>query len=496
MIIALPMNERKTGPLENLPLAADGDTAERLIAEVGTRLAEFLRTLEEQPAQNGEHYDASHPLWAASLPSSPSPVDATLDTLFDDVIPAAFNCASPAYLAYIPGGGLMTAAIGELIAGTVNRYTGLWVSAPGPVALEMQALRWLCELLRQPEGTSALLTSGASTSTLIAFVAAREKLLGEDISRGTAYYSSEAHHSVAKAARIAGIPTSRLRSIPPDASFRLDPAALRSAVEEDRAAGFRPFLVCASAGTVNTGAVDPLAAISEICRDEELWLHVDGAYGGAFLALEELAATFRGIEHADSIAMDPHKGLFLAYGTGALLVRDLADLRRAFSATGSYMPGYQEGVERLDFCELTPELSREWRGLRLWLPLKIHGADAFRSALREKRGLALYAAEEVAKIKNVELAAPPELSLFAFRQRLPGASLAEENRHNHAVLAAVNDARRVMLTGTEVDGIFWLRICVLHVRTHRERLDEALELLRAQFEPDGRPDDETRRRPR
>jgi aromatic-L-amino-acid decarboxylase len=349
------------------------------------------------------------------------------------------------------------------------------------VELETQVLRWLAELLGMPDGSLGLLTTGGSMSNLIALVAAREKLLGEALADGTIYASSEVHHCVTKAARIAGVRAANCRTIPVDAALRMRTDLLEEAIRRDRERGLRPFFVCASAGTVNTGAVDPLREIAAVARREEMWFHVDGAYGGIFRLVPELAEVLRGMEEADSVAIDPHKGLFLAYGTGALLVRKMSDLRSAYRSRAAYLPAFQEGDEHVDFCEVSPELSRDWRGLRLWLPFKLHGVGAFRDALREKRELAVLAWERLAAEPGVEIAAPPELSLFAFRRRWPGVDVGEENSRNRELLSRINAPRRVFLTGTYLDGRFFLRLCVLHLRTHRDRVEEALEIIRREL---------------
>ncbi|ADJ29760.1 pyridoxal phosphate-dependent decarboxylase family protein [Nitrosococcus watsonii] len=444
---------------------------------MGQRLAAFVATIDRQPAQAADYFDP-HASWLREpIPETPGAPGELLDFIFEQVIPAAFNSASPGYLAYVPGGGLFSSALGELIAATVNRYTGIWAAAPAAVELETQFLRWLAELMGFPRGSLGLLTSGASMSTLIALVAAREKYLGEQLLKGTVYYSSEAHHMVAKAARVAGIPGRNLRPIQADERLRLRADLFEETVCQDRERGLLPFFVCGTAGTVNTGAVDPLAEIAAVAAKYELWFHVDGAYGAAFRMVPELQPLFKGMERADSLAMDPHKGLFLAYGTGALLMPDMANLRRAFSASAAYMPASQESGEHLDFCELSPELSREWRGLRLWLPFKLHGVAAFRQALGEKRRLAVQAWQRLSREPDVEMAAPPELSLFAFRQRFQGVSREEENRRNQALLERINAPRRIMLTGTEVGGRYFLRICILQLRTHEAILNEGLELI-------------------
>ena len=470
-------NDIPEKPAQDLnDLDTGADALRHLLDRTGERLAGFISSLPDQPTDSSGLFDPKAEWLKASLPSSPTDAEAILSFLFDEVIPAAYNPASPGYLAYVPGGGLFSAALGELIAGTVNRYTGCWASAPAAVELETQAIRWLAEMMGMPEGSLGVLTSGASMSTLIALVAAREKHLGEELRRGVIYSSSEIHHSIPKAARIAGLAEKNLRQVAVDENFRMRPEKLQEAICADREAGLLPFFVCSSAGTVNTGSIDPLAEIARVATEEGLWHHVDGAYGAAFRLVPELADALSGMGLADSLAVDPHKGLFLAYGTGALLVRDMAPLRDAFQSSASYMPDMQSG-ERYDFCEFTPELSREWRGLRLWLPLKLHGVDAFRESLALKRQLTLRAWEHLSAIEDVEIPAAPDLTLFIFRQRFSGCEASEEDARNQALLEKINRQQRVMLTGTIVDGRFYLRMCILHLRTDHSRLDEALSII-------------------
>lgn len=453
-----------------------------LIHEIDRRLANFVARLPDDAAASldgpGEELLAR---FAEPPPESGAPVDEVLDFLFEEVIPVSFNAAGPGYLAYVPGGGLPSAGAAEYLAAIVNRYTGVWVAAPAAVELETQAIRWLAELLGMARGALGVLTSGGSVSNLIALVAAREKLLRRDFTRGTLYVSSEVHHSLRKAARVAGLDPALVREVPVDDRFRMRPDALAEIVKADRAEGYQPFFVCATTGTVNTGAVDPLATIADVAEAEKLWLHVDGAYGGVFRLVDELAPLFVGIERADSFAVDPHKGLFLAYGTGLLLVRDIDDLRSAFGGSAPYLPRMQEVGEHVDFCEVTPELSRDWRGLRLWLPLRLHGAGAFRHALREKRELTLRVHDALRSEPDVEIASPPELSLFAFRQRHPGTSIDEENRRNRDLLDRINDRGRIFLTGTTLRGSFHLRVIILHLRTHADRVEEGIEILREEL---------------
>ena len=463
---------------ETLPLNPSRRELERLLEKVGERVHTFLETLSDQPASSSQRAAEARSWVAEPPPERGIPLEAALDRLFSDVIPCGFNTASPGYLAYVPGGGLYTAALADFIAGAVNRYVGVWEAAPGAAELEAQALRWLAKLLDMPATTLGVLTTGGSLSNLVAVVAAREEKLAGDVQGATMYMSTETHYSMPKAARIAGVRPQNIRQIPVDDDFRICLDRLEGQIARDRANGLSPFLICANAGTVNTGSVDPLGELADLAAREDLWLHTDGAYGAIFKITDSGSKALTDLERADSIALDPHKGLFVAYGLGALLVRDPGTLRRAFSDSASYLPIFQADELRPDFCALSPELSRAWRGLKLWLPLKLHGVAAFRDALEERLSLAGYLHQALAEQPHIEIAAPPELSLFAFRKRVPGATVDGANAVNRRVLSRINANGRVFLTGTELDGRFFIRVCVLHLRTDRQRVEEALGLIR------------------
>jgi len=324
-----------------------------------------------------------------------------------------------------------------------------------------------------------VLTTGGSLANLIATVTARRERLPPDFLKGTLYTSEQAHHSVARAAVLAGFPLENVRQIACDEHFRVRPGALEEAVIADRASGMAPFLVVGHAGTTNTGAVDDLAELSRVARQHNLWFHVDAAYGGFFALTARGKVALRGIEEADSVTLDPHKSLFLPYGTGCLLVRDRDSLARAHRMHASYLPPMQTDPDLVDFCDLSPELSRDARGLRVWLPLKMHGAGAFRRSLDEKLDLACFAAEALRSMDHVEIVAEPALSLFAFRVKPSGYAEGERlNTLNRKWLSAVNEKQRVLLTGTMLDGRFVLRMCVLSFRTHRDRIEMGLCDLR------------------
>ncbi|HEY4575637.1 MAG TPA: aminotransferase class I/II-fold pyridoxal phosphate-dependent enzyme, partial [Thermoanaerobaculia bacterium] len=330
-----------------------------------------------------------------------------------------------------------------------------------------------------PAAARGTLTSGGSLANWTALVTARRDRLPENFLAGTIYASDQSHYSVAKGAILAGFPEGNVRQVPTDERFRLRPDALAVQIEEDRRRGLTPFLIVASAGTTNTGAIDPLPEIADLAERHKLWLHVDGAYGGCFLLTGEGKRALRGIERADSIVLDPHKGLFLPYGTGAVLVRDGQALRRAHSLTGDYMPGMQSDPDRVDFSQYSPELSRPFRGLRVWLPFKMHGVGAFREQLEEKLALARLAADRLRGMEGIEMLAEPQLSVLAFRLAPAGTSEEDLEELNQRFRERINARQRVLLTPTRLRGKFAIRICVLSFRTHRERIEMALEDIEA-----------------
>ena len=291
------------------------------------------------------------------------------------------------------------------------------------------------------------------------------------------YASREVHLSVVKAARLAGIQADRVRLLPTDAQFRLNVTALADAVVADRQAGLRPFLVISSAGTVNTGVIDPLESVGELAAREDLWHHIDGAYGACFYLCPELRPALAGLSRADSLTLDPHKGLFLPYGIGALLVADGTALRAVHGSSAGYLPSTPDADEFYDPSQHGPDLSRGFPGLRLWLCLKFFGAARFRAALLEKHQLAVEAASRIAALEGMSLVNRPALSLFAFHVTWPNASVGEENAATRELLDRIRARGRVFLTGCTIDDRFYARICVLSFRTRREHMETCLEHL-------------------
>jgi aromatic-L-amino-acid decarboxylase len=462
------------------PLELSPEEMRSLVGAALDRIVRHVETLPEQPANRNRGGARLARTLAEPVPEEGTPVHKLLDLIFHKAAPASINTAGPGYLGYIPGGGLFPSAVADLIADSLNRFTGLFVASPALVQLEMNVLAWFRDIAGFPETARGVLTSGGSLANLIALVTARRERLPEDFLAGTLYVSDQTHHSVAKSALLAGFPAANVRPVPSDELYRMRLDRLEEMIEEDRHRGMTPFLVVGNAGTTNSGAVDPLPELAEAARRHGLWFHVDGAYGGFFRLTERGRQALAGLELADSVVLDPHKSLFLPYGTGALLVRDGAALKRAHSVAADYLPVIPDDPAMADFADLSPELTRPFRGLRVWLPLKMHGIRPFREALDEKLDLARWAAEELRKIPGIEMLAEPELSLLAFRLVPPGATDPEAlNRVNRKLIERVNARKRVFITGTLLHGRFAVRICVLSFRTHHDRVAMALEDIRA-----------------
>jgi len=449
----------------NLPIPLEPDPTEmRALGEgVLDFVVDFIDARATAPA-----IDLDHQL--------PSLNTNTFDDVLDFISSAARKAADPAgpgYLAFIPGGGLYTAGLADFITAAVNRYTTVAYLAPAFVDIEQQVIRWIADLFDFPPQAQGILTTGGSLANFSAVVTARHDRLGEDWAvdhpDATIYVDDQAHHSIVKAATLAGFPRSAIKIVPTDSDLRMDVDALDDAIKRDP----KPFLVVASAGTTNTGAVDPLDDIATVAQRHNLWFHVDAAYGGFFQLTDRGKAALKGIERADSITLDPHKGMFLPYGTGCLIVRDGTKLRDAHRAGAEYMQDLPD-IGLPNWAEYSPELSRAFRGLRLWLPLQLHGVQAFTDALDEKLDLTRHAYERLKTIDGIELPWDPDLTVVAFH--LP-------DHDGPSVLQQVNKSQRVFLSSTRVQNRFTLRICIVSHRTHQDRVDEAVDLIAKALRP-------------
>ncbi len=436
----------------------------------------FCGRLERGPAYRLTE-DKGAGLLGVPIPEHGIGIERALEIIGDHVDRPGLNAASGGHMAYVPGGGLFASSLGDYLADVGNHYSGVFYAAPGAARLENLLVRWMADLVGYPEGALGTLASGGSIANFTAVVAARDAMdvRPREVANSPVYMTRQIHHCVTKALRLAGLGEAPIRSVPMDARYRMRPDALARLVAEDREAGMRPWLVVASSGTTDTGAIDPVPEIAEVTEAEGLWLHVDAAYGGFFLLTEIGRELIRGLERSDSVVMDPHKGLFLPYGTGALIVRNGELLARSQRYEANYLQDALSSTEEVSPADLSPELTRHFRGLRMWLPLVLHGLAPFRAALEEKIQLCHYFYEEVGAIPGVERGPYPELSVALYRY-VPGTG--DPNDFNARLIREVQRDGRVFLSSTTIDGVFWLRLAVLCFRTHRRHVDLALEVLR------------------
>jgi aromatic-L-amino-acid/L-tryptophan decarboxylase len=468
----------------NSLLELTGHQLRQELSLVIDRLAPYLDEMLENDAW--APHDSPNTNITPREPNLGSPISLAeiLDDLFQRRINPSYSPTSGGYLAYVPGGGIPHCAIADLIAGIINKYVTVWSVAPGLANIEADVISWFNSLVGFPTGSSGYLTTGGSLANWSAIVTARRVRLGDDFSKAIIYTSDQSHHSIIKAAVLAGFPETNVRLIPCDARHQIDLPTLTSQIASDRETGLTPFLIAAHAGTTNTGAVDPIEQLAEISQQEQLWLHIDAAYGGFFSLTDRGSQVLRGMHRADSITLDPHKGLFLPYGTGCLLVREQAALRQAHKISAAYLPPFQEDADHVDFCEISPELSRDFRALRVWLPLKLFGWDTFTQYLDEKIDLCALAFDSVKAIKHIEIMSIPQLSTFAFRLAPPDIlSTTALNALNHDFLSRINLQRKIFLSGTTIDGIFMIRVCVLCFRTHEKHILQCITAIKNSISP-------------
>lgn len=412
-------------------------------------------------------------------PEHGTPYRELLDKIFREIIPWSFNTAAPGFMAYIPTGGLFESAIADFIAKSTNRYMGHCFPAPLLSQLEANVLKWFSGFIGYPGSSKGILTTGGSIANFTAVVIARSLLLGEDIGRGVLYASEQTHHSVWKAALGAGILPKQTRIIPTGDQYRINLDALYKQMEQDIKKGLKPFMIVGTAGTTDCGAIDPLPQLSDIARQYNTWFHIDAAYGGFFVLTEKGKKVLVGMQLADSVTLDPHKGLFLPYGIGALLLKNGENFSKVFSQEAQYITDDVEIGTLWDFSQMSMELTRDARGLRVWLPFKLYGTKAFKQTLEEKLELTGYVYKKLSSDPLWEILLKPQLSIIAFRCVPGGTEPGKCNEINREILRKVNLLNRVHLSGTVIKGKFVIRVCILSFRTHKEQADILLEDLNA-----------------
>jgi aromatic-L-amino-acid decarboxylase len=415
---------------------------------------------------------------AVPAPEAPGSYDEIIAGLERDVLPYVARISHPGYLAFIPGEGTWPGALGDLIASALNLDTCWWLGGSGPAALELVVVDWFRQWVGYPAEARGLLVSGGSAANLTALACAREALVGAMNEQVVAYLSDQSHTSLAKGTRALGFRPDRVRIVATDQHGRMRPEALRAAMLADRAAGLRPLVVVANAGTTATGAVDPFAELSALCREQGVWLHVDGAYGAFACLTERGQGALAGMQLADSITLDPHKWLYQPVEVGAVLVRDGALLRRAFEVSHDYLKDIEAGLQEVNFSDHGLQLTRTCRALKLWISINYFGLAAFRHSIDGCIDLTEHAQRRIEASPQLELITPASLGIVTFRRHPPGMDDEQAlDRINADLVARIAEDGEVFLSTGIVRGRQMLRLCILNHSTSQAIVDRALDLV-------------------
>lgn len=452
--------------------------------ELGTRTLDWV--VEHFSSLPGQEigWTASRPRMDALLngppPEAGQGFGAVLAEFREKVYPYAFRVNHPRFLAFIPSSPSFLSVLGDWLCSGTNFFCGVWLEAAGPSEVELVVLDWLKSFLGYPAGARGILTSGGSEANLTALVVARERLSFEDRPRAVLYVSELRHLSVDRAARIMGLRPEQVHPVPADAQFRLDPAALVEAIRRDRAAGQIPWTVVANAGATNTGAIDPLAEVARICREQGLWLHADAAYGWPALLIEEGRRALAGIEEADSVTLDPHKWFGQTFEAGCVLVRDGRRLGDCFALRPDYMQDVEPSSEdEINFADHGLALTRRFRALKIWFSVKALGLSWFRGLAERCCQLAGLAQALLERSGDFEILSPRQLSIVCFRyrphdRRLDDATL---DRLNLAMIDDLRATGRAFISSTRLAGRVALRFCFINWRTTSGDVEEIVQLL-------------------
>ncbi|HKI77440.1 MAG TPA: aminotransferase class V-fold PLP-dependent enzyme [Ignavibacteriaceae bacterium] len=416
-------------------------------------------------------------IYDSPISEKPIKIEKALKIIEKNVDTPNLNPASGGHLGYIPGGGIYLSSLGDYMADVTNRFAGIFFASPGAVRMENMLIRWMADVVGYPKSAGGNLASGGSVANLIAITTARDakKLKSKNFHKAVVYLSKHTHHCIDKSLRIAGLGDVVKRYISLDEKFRLIPEEIEKAILKDKKTGLIPWLVIASAGTTDIGAIDPLMPIGKIAKKHNLWYHIDGAYGGFFVLSETGKKKLKGLSLSDSVVIDPHKGLFVPYGLGVVLVKNVKHLAKSHYYQANYMQDALSATDELSPADLSAELTKHFRGLRLWLPLKLHGLKPFRAALEEKLQLAKYFYNKIKNTPGFETGPEPELSVVTFRY-IPGKG--NTNKFNELLIKEIHKDGRVFLTSTIIDGKFTFRLALLAFRTHLETIDLTIKILK------------------
>ncbi len=453
----------------------DSKRRHQLFQQVNEYTEEFLQTINDRNAYIQSGLDGKG-ISDAGINEDGVGIDNILQMYKDNVEQQGISTVSGKFMGYIAPCSMFYSALGDYIAAITDPFSVDYSASPGAVRMEKTLLDWMANLVGYPQGALGNLASGGSMATLICLVTAREshKLKARDYDKSVVYMTDLTHHCFRKGLLVAGMGECIIRKVAVDEGYRMRADALKEMVEKDRQQGLLPWLVVGSAGTTDLGNIDPLDAIADVAAEQKLWFHIDGAYGGFFVLSDLVKDKFKGMNRSDSIVMNPHKTLYTPFGLGAALVKNGQQLYAAHHYTASYLQDNYLEQDEVSPADLGPELTRHFRALRLWLPLKLIGVAPFRAALNEKILLTRYAYERMAAQPAYEMGPYPELSTFAFRV-VP--EQGDANEFNRQLIAELRKDGRIFLSSTLLDGKYMIRVNVLSYRTHLEEMDLMIDVL-------------------
>lgn len=467
-----------TAPTEGDPhseLALSSERMLELADHVSRLLVERITALPGEAAWRGGERAELEPLMRESPPEEGRPAEEVIERATKTILPIAGRVDHPRFFAFVPSAPTWPGVLADYLAAGHNIFQGTWLGASGPSQLEVVVIDWFREWLGYPESAGGLFTSGGSAASLDAFVAAREAAGAPE--GATVYMSDQSHTALSRAATIVGVRPERVRKVASDGRFRIDMDDLARRVAEDRNTGLTPIAVCGTAGTTNTGAVDPLDALADFCEREGLWLHVDAAYGGFAILDDGCRELFGGIERADSIAMDAHKWLFQPFEAGCLMVKDVRKLEAAFSVRPEYLQDTDWGRDHPNFGDRGLQLTRSFRALKVWMSIQTFGMAAFRRSVSRGVELARKAEEYVRASDILQIANPASLGIVCFRINPKGADIDDETleRVNEAAQTRIIEEAVAMMSSTRLRGLYSLRLCILNHATTWEDVRSTLE---------------------
>jgi glutamate/tyrosine decarboxylase-like PLP-dependent enzyme len=465
-------------PTDDLsPLTLSPDAMRELGHRVVDMVVEHFATLAERPVTGRATRGELEARLREPIPTAGRAPEEVLERLGRDVLPFAMHVDHPRFFAFVPGPSNFVGAMADALVAGLNVFQGTWLASSGPSEVELVTVEWLREICELPEGAGGLFVSGGSMANVTALAVARHVRLGDRTESATLYLSEQTHSSVERGLRALGFRDDRMRRIATDDAYRIDLPALAAAVRADREAGLEPFCVVANAGTTNTGAVDPLPELADLCAAERMWLHADGAYGAASAITARGRERLRGLDRVDSLSLDPHKWLFQPFECGCVLVRDRRWLRDTFAVHPEYLQDTHGEEEEVNFGERGLQLTRQWRALKLWMSLQIFGREAFERGVERGFELAERAESALRAAPGWEIVTPAQLGIVCFRRVWEGVAEEEQDARNLALVGELFRDGFAFLSSTRLRGRTVLRMCTINPRTRDADIIRTIETL-------------------